>query len=239
MTDGWTSNIVQKFYGSPAWSKAYNLPIVPRTNNPFLYGAYCMKVMSFAGMNVTDAGNLWDLWDDYLLKCTVSRGLYNRKPDGSGGVTSHDELLGIAYIFTADIAADILFELEQKDGIYCNVASEWLNRGADIEKYNLNRFVWLKPYLKAASGQRVGLVSQLIWSSHIFIDAMFSKTGDAGGKLRNWIMFDAMEDLFLCRIAIKFWAWKMKKKNVTLRSCLRIEPAEAQILYETAGDKWI
>lgn len=172
----------------------------------------------------------------HMGRCIVrqakwDRGLMNRWPDGSGGVTSHDELIGISYFWEYQ-AKQVLDYLDKHLGEYDNTGEK---ENVPLQ-FNLYRFPFFRPYLVAASGGSPSLGSQIVWCIQLYLDANNSDLG--GGKLRNWVMMQSMKKFWLCRRAISYWKGRMKRRDITPKTALAIEPKEYPILSELAPEEW-
>lgn len=218
---------LEQFKASPAWDPRYDLPTCPRLNNPWLYMAYADVVLYQAEDGTVPVESLIAFID----ACEITPGALHRWPSGAGGGTSQDEVIGMAHL-DPDTAKYILSYLDSQGGYY-NIAGEKQTR---FLQFNLYRFVWLRPYLVSASCGKVGLGGQLLWAGMCVLDAMNSENG---GKLRTYLMSRNMRDLFFCKLAMKFWRWRMKAKGWTFKSCLAKEPGEYPIFAELAKDAWL
>lgn len=225
-------NLFGKFTKSNAWARRYNLPLIPQHNNPWIYSAYISKIMG--GFNTS---LLVDL-SKYAEKCQIKPGLFDRWPDGSGGLTSHDELMGLAYHFEW-AASDILFYLSVNDGLYIN-KPELINPLVSAERFNVYRMVFLKPFLQACAGYRVGIISQIIWAGFIAYDLITHriKEPDMGGRLRIWIMLEHMSKYPLTGIAIWLWKKVMHNKGLSPKKCFTVYLREVPVMTETAPEEF-
>lgn len=210
--------VFKSFQASNAWDQRFNLPLVPMHNNPWIYLAYALKMVRLGKHTNDELIELVDLCEDHLAACrTKVWGEFYRWPDGSGGNTSHDEVMGIAYVdwclkLATKPTQAILSRLQQTDGEY-NVQN--LPEGVP-ERWNIERFVFLEPFLKACAGFRVGLISQLWFSIPLLVDIFKYKKedGNESGILLKWIMFEPMEKYLLSGICIQIWKSKMKKLGI-------------------------
>jgi hypothetical protein len=201
---------LEQIKNSNIWDKRFGLPLVPGLNNPFFYLALITKI--YRGLQAVPffAGT-----QEYIDGCKKDRGLYHRRPDGTGGVTSHDELIGIAYL-DQDAAQGILGYLQMRDGVYNNSGASEEDSG---ERFNLFRFPWFISYLKARAGFRVGLHSQFFYATHVYLDAKknqnpLSESPDA--RLMIWLMNEEMGKYPLCNLAIRYWERVMNKYQKTV-----------------------
>jgi hypothetical protein len=214
---------------SGAWSAEYGLPLVPACRNPWLYMAYACKLLELNGALIDFNVSL----QDFIKRCEIAPGLFHRYPDGDRDITSFDEIMGIAYL--DKLAAGRVFKyLEEHFGEYNNTGEQ----EKVPEQFNVYRFLFLRPFLKAITGS-FDLLAELIWSGVIFWDAFTydkSKGLDASGRLRTWLMMEDMEVYLLCRLAIKFWRYRMKRQEVTLKECMAIEPREAPSFAAIVGN---
>ena len=210
---------LEEFKKSRAWDSTHNLPLCPDFNNPWIYAAYAFKL----------AGGLTEFSTRAAIKayadaCRIRFGLLNRYPSGRGPTTSHDELIGMAYL-SPDLARELVLYLSETDGLYCNKPEEIKNAVHNETDFNMYRFYWLLPYLKSrALGFRVGAFGQILYCAFLIIDALTAKpvsmpvapkgapvSADAGGRLRIWLMNESMEKLFLCSYAVRYWRARMRK----------------------------
>ncbi len=204
--------IINKFINSRAWDKRHNLPLVPEHNNPFIYNAYAYKIIHM--LNPYEAKTMLLDFHIFLNSCVIKEGLYYRWPDKSGGPTSHDELMGIAYVSSIH-AKHILNYLRNHLGCYDN--------GLDPQKkfrffrFNLYRLPWFIVFLKVCAKRKIWLHEKLIFSLFLRMDAYFYKEGDEGGRLRIWLMLDKMK--MHVPGACRYWRNKMVVKNVHLHEC--------------------
>lgn len=219
-------NAIQSFQAPPTWSEECGLPLVPFHNNPFIYGAYAIKIIRLHDkidpLDPSPESNYaWmrENWERYLKDTEIEPGFFNRWPKGRGGLTSHDEVMGRAWLCPKE-ASKILAYLEKHDGLFANVDI----KSGIPERENIYRFYWLKPFLKACTihkdnpdQHRVSLISQLIWSWYALMDGMFYKKeeNDGGGRARMWLMLDKMEKLPLSNIFVQFWRNRMKKLGIS------------------------
>lgn len=187
---------------SKVWDARYDLPIFPLLNNPFLLGAYVWLLL----------GKPSDMQAAFFVHATKCYRLethtYVRWPDGSGGRTSQDELIGLAYLHQLQ-AKYIIDTLDENDGIY---------NFEDKEYDTMYRFIFLEPFLRQCAGMKVSLLNQLKYITHIAISAItWKKESGASGALMIWLMNDKMQELPLCSIFIKFYYIIVEKKGATLK----------------------
>ncbi len=236
------SEVWNKIVASNAWSNPHQVPICPSTHNPWIYGAYALKVLRKVGIPAGEEMTLLQNFRAYADKCRIVSGLFNRTPAGDIW-TSHDELMGIAYI-DSRLAAEIVQYLSEHDGFYTNLPQDAEAAKTDIKKavqFNVYRFPWLLPYLKAAAGYYVNPVSQSLFALHLLNDIRVTKpnlTTDAGGRLRIWLMLEPMERFVISGLACSLWRWRMKKLGYSPKNQLAIEPQECPILSELAPDSF-
>jgi hypothetical protein len=222
------SEILEVFRAAPLWDSRSDLPLFPTFNNPWIYGAYALKIMRHAGLTLDEELSLVKRFEEHAAKCRIAPGLFDRWPGGSGGVFSHDEIIGMAYI-SAPLAAELLEYLETTDGVYCNKPEDVPYQDPSFrDRYNVFRIVQLKPFLQARAPTRhLGLPSQFVWSAATIKDAFGYKrgdVGDAGGRLRTWIQLEAMAPHGLSGLAVLAWKTAMRKKSATLKTMLTHEP---------------
>jgi hypothetical protein len=219
-----------KFEESTAWDRRHLLPVCSSYNNPWIYMAYASKIMF-------DYDKCQLKYTDVLLfaqKCQISSGLYNRWPDGSGGVTSHDELMGIAYL-DRKRAKEIFFYLVENDGIYINVDYQFDSK----DRFNLFRFPWFISYLKARALIPLSVWSQFLWCLPIIQDLLFynsKKKKDEDGRLMKWLMSEEMIRFPLCKFFFSLWVTKMMKLKQTPREQFRTYLKDYPVFFELAPD---
>lgn len=218
--------VLESLKESKAWNSKYELPLMH--NNPWIYMAYAEMILRFHGEELP----LIPL-HSYYAACEVKEqpGLIHRWPTAHGGNTSHDELMGAAHL-DHEFATLILEYLDRNDGVYDDRAQD---KEISPERWNLFRFPWLRPYLAACAGYRVGVFSQIMWISHVVYSAFTVKPGDVGPHLRIWLMADIMAGYPFCAIAIHFWKARVSKQ-ITLKRALSIEPG---VLDQWAPDEWV
>jgi len=220
------------------WDSRFNLPNSPQNNNPHIYCAWATKVI-----NDYDKINLMDPSPDspyrdyylavfaYIKACEKEPGLFNRWPDGSGGVTPHDELMGIAW-FSPEAASRILTYLAAHDGDYNNTTEV----PKIPESWNLYRMYWFIQFLKARAGIKLSLISQFQWSVSILWDIITTKKEtalkDSGGRWRNYMMLDAFKDYVLSGLFARLWVWRMNGLGYAPADYLRVEPGENPVMAE-------
>jgi hypothetical protein len=232
------SETLARFQASNAWDTRYALPLVPIHNNPWIYSAYALKIMRASGLTSSEEMQLLYHFESYASGCRIEPGLFNRWPDGTGGVTSHDELMGMAYV-SSDFACELLAFLQKTDGVYCNKREEL--DSSDSERFNVFRFVFLEPFLRARAGYRVGLFSQLQFSAHVVRDMCSRRpddTSDAGGLARLWLMLDTMEKYPIPGIAIYFWRKRMKTIGWSPKRVFQNYLSECPIYRQEVSDEF-
>lgn len=191
---------------SAVWDEKYNLPLVPKHNNPWIYGAYIYALLG-------EPKELLESFAIYYARCfNKEYGRLSRWPDGSGGRVSHDELIGAAYLFP-EASSDILHRLDDNDGIY---------NDSDSVLESMYRFIFLVPFLRQAKGVFVSLQSQVMYCLHLLISCIgWKKESGSSGALMIWLMNRKMKKLWLCWIFIQIYEKIMEKKGCTLDWCLK------------------
>lgn len=222
-----TGTPIERLKRSNAWDHRYNLPTVPIHNQPHLYMAYCIHVFGWDAINIEDHAA-------FLHGCSRGPipGLFARWPGTVGGYTSFDELIGIAYMDR--VAAEMVLDyLTLHDGDY-NVSGE---PGRPLE-FNMYRFVFLTPYLKARAGFRVGAISQIAWAASTIVPQLFQREDQlsAGSLLRNWLMSKAMREYPISGAAIRAWSKRMREMGIGPRWCFERYLREVPELREFAPD---
>ncbi len=234
---------LELFKQSNAWDERYGLPLCPSLNNPWLYGAYALKLMRERGLTAIEELKLVERFREHAYSCRVEPGLFNRWPDGSGGFTSHDELMGMAYI-SSELAHEILTYLEATDGVYVNKEQDKIDFKDDWQyRFNVYRMIWFKPFLKARAGSNLNLFSQFLFAGHLLLDAWRIKDEqeaifDQGGRLRIWIMLEAMETFAITGAAVSVWREKMNRIKASPKGMLTFEPKECPIYRSLGAEKF-
>jgi len=227
-------NALEAFKESNAWHKKYNLPLCPMFNNPHIYGAYAYKIISL-DKRVSDA-DLVELQRDfrtYYRACRITSGLIHRWPDGSGGITSHDEIIGAAKIYEEN-AKEIMLHLTMTDGVYINKPKEIAPGGEEV--CNVFRILWVKPVLMALAKFRLGIFLQCQYAAVLIVDAISYKEGDEAGRLRHWLTFKEMGEYPIAGAAILFWKKKMADKNLSPKKCFEKYLTQIPVFREFAPD---
>lgn len=227
-------NALEAFRASPAWSPEYDLPLCPARNNPWIYGAYAMKIIA-ADKRVPDEDfmALRQRFRAHYQACRITSGLINRWPGGRGGMTSHDEIIGAAFI-DVEAAREIAIRLLMTDGVYINKPEE-VPAGGE-ETANVYRIAWLRPTLMALAGFRVGLWLQVQYGAVLLWDALRYKDGDEGGRLRMWLTMEDMGRTWLSGFAAIFWKKKMAEKGLSPKRCFEKYLAEISVYREYAPE---
>lgn len=224
--------LLEKFIDSNAWDSRFNMPTCPMNNNPWIYSAYAQKLMKQDGHLIDDS-----VISKFFDACSVpgNPGLFHRWPNLSGGTNSHDEILGAAYL-SRDAAKKILDYLDSTDGVFSDLGE----KSDNPLHFNVYRMIFVRPFLvaRAYPDQVLGVLSQYVWSGHIFFDAFTHKAGDAGGALRNWIMFEEMSRFPICQAAIVVWKMRMNRLGLTPKTALAMEPHECPVYADNAPVNW-
>lgn len=215
------------------WDSTYDLPLSPQNNNPWFYLALAMKVISLKDGSLP--AEIHERIARHMMACRIEPGLFKRWPKQSeSDVTSHDELIGIASISRAQ-AEDIYHYLVTHDGEYNNSILP-----DPFGQWNLSRFFWFIAWLKARAGIKLSFYSQILWSLHVVYDLIKTKPGtdDASGRLLIWIMLSEMENYWVTGPVVSLWRAVMKKKSITPKAMLSLEPSQNPILSELAPDQF-
>ena len=162
----------------------------------------------------------------------MSYGLIDRWPDGGGNLTTHDELIGAVY-FSILSANDILKDVRITFGFYNNTKTFYW-------KAWIYRFVWVIAYTRKRAGwslmpwHRLGFALYLIMQA-ISHDDNTHKGQD--GLLMSWLMRDEMRNVFGCRLAWKFWEYRMR--NIGPKWCFeRYLGPDYPVYYECAPERF-
>ncbi len=185
------------------WSETYQLPLCPNHFNPHCYLGYINQI----DPSVVDK----KVYLNFFSRCMWD-GIFYRFPDKNQGEASWDEIIGSASIMP------------------------WsAGRLLDTFRFKWRRFIFLKGYLKACA-YGVGAMS---WWDRLLVETWIRlavngnlEPGDAGGRLRTWLIIRKTG------ILKDYWASKMTQAGYTLKNSLAIEPAENRWLTENAPDAW-
>lgn len=189
-----------------AWSEKYQLPTF-NSMNPHLFVAYVAQLIAQSEEPFTTI-DIYTQYSNFLASCEVMGGLYKRYPDGSSGLTSWDEIIGIARIRPSS-AKDIYNYLEVTDGIY---DSE--NENSTDERKNVYRLPFIRPLLRLAAGMRVSLIDQAILCGWMIWDAVNPDQG-MSGHLQLWLYLPLMKEKAVTSIGAAFWQWRMKARGIS------------------------
>jgi len=230
---------LEKLKDSNALNKDFNIPCGTGHNNPHIYCAYAELVLKMQDETVVDEYKaFWEL-------CSVAGkpGLFYRWPNSSGGPNSHDEVMGASSISKL-IAGLILNYLDEQDGNFASHGPDLKNPlryNKSPLRYNIYRFIWLRPYLAACAGYKVGVIAQAIWCAKLILDSFrhpdSSKVGP-GPRLRAWLMAEKMRDFPICNLVWGYYRSRLERKGLTLRHDLEQEPAWPA-LAELAPEKYL
>lgn len=226
--------ISENMQRAKCWDARFGLPLFPTTNNPWIYLAYLDRVLSKHLIGAIDREAVFAHFKRCEVDSEKTPGRFRRWPDGRGGRNSWDEIVGAAYM-SEKIARRILRYLDSTGGYWNDTSEAPPNHKI---KFNVYRLVYLRPWLVARCGVKPSLCAQLIWAGHLLLAIRPNKKpGDQGGRLRNWIMFQAMREYPICRAAIKRWTKEMERAGHTLRDSLAREPRDA-FLVSLAPKEW-
>lgn len=235
---------LEAFQKSNAWDSQHELPNSPMNNNPWFYTALAVKLITMWDYKypVVFTGAILN-----FIKGCESRddiGLFDRWPDKTkGGCISQDELIGIAYL-NRDAALRIATYLFHNDGVYINPASGAWDAYKTLPKellegrQDMYRFYWLMPYIQAAAGLKVSILSQFKYGLYLLTDMFTTKKGsdDASGRLLRFVMNEKMEKFYFSNIFVQLWRMRMKKLEITPKAMLTLEPAENPVFAEHAPE---
>lgn len=212
---------IEEFKKSNAWDVRNGLPTVPFHNNPWIFMAYAFKLIKLNDGSVPLDKELWNM----ALNCEKEPGLYNRWPDGTGGVTSHDELIGISFLIPT-MSFRILRYLDSNMGYYNNLTSA---KGLSFFRYNLFRFVFLKPVLKSFANLELTKLDKFFLYAYLITHA-FNPKKDYGGSLVIWIMTEALKD----NKVVQLWKKLSNKKMYGPKECFQNYLKECKVFYNNA-----
>lgn len=226
----------EAFKQSNAWDQEHQLPTSPTNNNPWFYSALGAKIIkNHDNVDPLAIKEFNQAVLNFMAGCEKEPGLFDRwpKPKFDSNPTSQDELIGIAYL-NEDAALRILHVLFENDGIYMNKdAGNVLPESQDMD-----RFVWLDPYLRSCAGKSVSLLSQLKYSLYLVVDMFATKKGtdDASGRLLRFVMNEKMQNYWLSDLFVQLWKWRMKKIECYPKDMLKLEPKENPVFSEFAPE---
>lgn len=198
--------VTDAIVASNAWTAAFEIPGVPLHRNPHIYCAYMTKLAKRWPV-------AWLIYEqlilpnilDYIQKCESPLGFVSRFPES--GETSHDEIMGAAY-HSNEYAQRALAFLDRRDGV--------LTPEGDDETKNVYRFIFLRPYLRACAGERLGIATQLAYISSLLPEIFTGAKGKGtSGILMQWMMNEKMEKFPLVAAFIGMWRWRLEAQGCT------------------------
>lgn len=220
------------FQSSRAWDSRFNLPTCPQTNNPHLYLAISNHILQSHYYLLSK-----EAIEAFIDGCrTEFPGLYHRWPDRSGGKTSHDELIGIAYNDPSRARA-ILDYLEDNDGRYNNTDTP----DQFPDKSNLYRFPWFICYLRAQAGLPINIANYttyLVRLASFYFTYNYSKNRNEDSLLQTWIMHKTMKRYPAADFAYNFMTKKLMKKGITPKKLFETYLADHEVFRKWAPDNW-
>jgi hypothetical protein len=198
-------------------------------NNPWLYSAYAMKVMRRGGLQAWQALPLERAFAQHFRACIIRFGLINRWPDGSGGMMSHDELIGIAYN-SRFLAREIYFYLKQTNGKYINKPEEAENKCP--YRFDIRRFPSVMAFISSRAKYPPSYFHRIFFGLDALLNAL-SNPGE-GSRLRMWLMLDEMSQYLFPRICLKAWAYILTKRGEGPKKWFSKYLTEAPIFFDEA-----
>lgn len=223
--------VLELFEDSTAWDARYRLPLVPRYNNPWIYGAYAYKLMIDNRAPITELKLLNERFSFHFRHCQVTQGLINRWPDGTGGMTSHDELIGAAYISVTNARA-LYFYLKMMNGYYINKPNEVKRK--QFFRHSMKRFPWVMAFIKLRAGFKPSVFEILYTMGHITIQAFLK--GESG-TCKIWLMRDVYVQNWFLKQACKFWVKVKRCRGESPEDWLSKEIKNEPVFYELAPNK--
>lgn len=185
------------FMNADGWDSRYWLPTFQRHNNPFLYMAYFNLLLR---RQHPDHGLTEFSVYEHYLRCLVDsqihsgHGLINRWPDGGGGETSHDELIGLSAL-CPPAARHVEAYLREHWGCYDNKKTG--NKFWRFFRFNLYRFPWFVCYLRHRAGKPPSRWLDLAHVLYVRVQAWrFDKLRNplTGSLLMTWLMGQTMRE---------------------------------------------
>lgn len=224
-----TVSILDRFKSSDCWDARYDLPTCPKLNNPFLYCALSFKTADY--YTDDDLGRIVAV---YAANChDYDSNQYYRWPDKGGGTFSHDEAIGLSFMSSIH-AMFILKALSKHWGFLDNEQPEnprW--------KTYIPRFVWAMAYLRKRAGWRLWPWHRIGFALYLIGQALGHRDDVHAGQdglLMSWLMRDAMREVFGCRLAWRFWEYRMR--NVGPKWCFERYLCEYPVFRECAPERF-
>lgn len=192
---------LDRLKSSNAWDQRFALPLVPFHSNPFIYCAYAHRIF-WPKTSQNERDELSSAVSEHVKRCEAEPGYIWRWPWDSN--TSHDELLGAAYLDPGFAARAIDF-LSRSDGAY--------DQFDKSIRQNVYRFIFLLPALKSFAGFEVSIFSQAMFGIAALANAYLGKVGEASGTLKIWLCAPAMRKYPISEFCLILWEKKWKSKG--------------------------
>lgn len=216
-------DIYTKLMDSNAWDSQYHLPLIPEHNNPWIFCAYVQRLLWTNGD--------WIPYSDiekHISRCEEEPGFIQRWPGDNN--TSHDELLGAAFLSPAFSARAVDY-LSKHNGYY--------TQEKPTLRDNIYRYVFMLPALKAFANRPVNLFLQILLAFHVLWELYFVKAGEANDRLKIWLMYPYVKNLGLSGPVVRYWARTWTKRGVTPKVMFTQNYlTEVPIMGEMAGDSY-
>lgn len=184
--------IFEELKASNAWDKETNLPSIPKFDNPWIYTAYVHRVF-FNQLEPSEREEFNAAIGLRMRECEGPSGFIKKWPGADH--TSHDELMGAAYL-SEDFAARAIEFLSRNDGLYALEPS--------YSDY-LYRFVFMLPLLKEAANYVVNYISQGLFAVFVLDDAFRTPPGETNDTLKIWLYAERMRKFPLAKWALEIW----------------------------------
>lgn len=180
---------------SELWHPRFQIPCIPMHNNPGIYTALVVHMLSRYDYR-------WSYLTSFIYHWLLLEDKWARWPDGSGGNISHDEMLGWGYL-SPRAACSYIGHMEHRFGFFPN------DKGQFQWNRWMYRFVFLKPFLEKRAYGRASLLGKFLWSVYVIQSALQTRRNnfDADGVIKVWLMCN---DPPVSWVA-KFWRRRMEK----------------------------
>lgn len=224
-------DITQSIKESKWYNARYKLPLI--LNNPWIYLAYFDKILcqyNGSHFNQTDI-------DLFLWACeSIYTGVYHRYPLGQGGIISHDELIGIAYL-SCEGTSRIIYKYLRKNWGYYNNIDVKSKSIKEFFHYNKYRFPWAVAYIKSRAGIELSYYDRIsVVLFYIYDIILGGKKGDADAFLLRWLMIPEFRYYKLVDYIIKKWVEKCYVRNITPKTVFDYYLSEEPLFKKLAGN---
>lgn len=149
-------------------------------------------------------------WKNLIITSMASPGLTERYPGASTEIDSPDNLIGIL------AASRVLNMPEVAASIYDYGKKHW-GMYNPTGKWNWSAFMWRQPqliYAMLLASKRARwwhLPLELYTAAVIALSARNKKITDADPRRLSWLLIQATQDSWLCRMAAKIWTKRLMR----------------------------